>query len=129
MSENAWMCLNKQDFGYAVGPKYAKILNMAKVWICQGSQYASVAFWICHNMPWQIFEYVVGSKYARIVNMAEFLICKCYDFEIVLMFQFNFHYKFGHFALKIPVDIINWKFYFGKCIFWHNLFYFRCFNK
>ena len=28
--EYAWMCLNKQDSEYADGPKYAKILNIAK---------------------------------------------------------------------------------------------------
>ena len=30
MSEYDWMCLNKQDSEYASGPKYAKILNVAK---------------------------------------------------------------------------------------------------
>ena len=30
--EYAWMCVNKQDSEYADGPKYAKILNMAKFW-------------------------------------------------------------------------------------------------
>ena len=30
MSEYASMCLNKQDSEQASGPKYAKILNMAK---------------------------------------------------------------------------------------------------
>ena len=35
MPEYAWMCLFKQDFEYASGPKYAKILNMAKFWICE----------------------------------------------------------------------------------------------
>ena len=43
MSEYVWMCLNEQDFEYASGPKYAKILNMVKFWIWHGSQYASVA--------------------------------------------------------------------------------------
>ena len=42
MPEYAWMYLNKQDSEYALGPKYAKILNMAKFWIWQDSQYASV---------------------------------------------------------------------------------------
>ena len=36
------MCLDKQDSEYALGPKYAKILNMASLGIWQGSQYASV---------------------------------------------------------------------------------------
>ena len=37
MLEYAWMCLCKQDSEYAMGPKYAKILNMAKFLIWQGS--------------------------------------------------------------------------------------------
>ena len=42
MAEYAWMCLYKQDSEYASGSKYAKLLNIAKFWIWQGSQYASV---------------------------------------------------------------------------------------
>ena len=41
MFKYAWMCLHKQDSEYALGPKYAKIPNMEKFWISQGSQYAS----------------------------------------------------------------------------------------
>ena len=29
--EYAWMCLHKQDFKYALGLKYAKILNCGRV--------------------------------------------------------------------------------------------------
>ena len=36
------MCPYKQDSEYASGPKYAKIVNMAKFLIWQGSQYESV---------------------------------------------------------------------------------------
>ena len=36
------MCLYKQDSEYAWGSKYAKILNMEKFLIWQGSQYANV---------------------------------------------------------------------------------------
>ena len=36
------MCPNKKDPEYATGPKYAKILNMAKFRIWQGSRYGSV---------------------------------------------------------------------------------------
>ena len=36
------MCPNKQNSKYALGPKYAKILNMAKFFILQGSQYVSI---------------------------------------------------------------------------------------
>ena len=42
MSKYTWMYLYKQHSEYASGHKYAKILNMAKFWIWQGSQYASV---------------------------------------------------------------------------------------
>ena len=42
MPEYAWMFLFEQDSEYASGPKYAKILNMAKFWIWQGCQYVSV---------------------------------------------------------------------------------------
>ena len=35
MPEYAWMCLDKQDSEYALGPKYAKILNIGKFWIWQ----------------------------------------------------------------------------------------------
>ena len=37
MSEYAWIRLNKQDFKYASGLKYPKILNIPKFWIWQGS--------------------------------------------------------------------------------------------
>ena len=47
----AWVCLNKQDSEFASGPKYVKILNMAKFWIWQRSQFSSVT---------------QGSEYARI---------------------------------------------------------------
>ena len=54
MLEYVWMWLYKHDSVYASGRKYVKILNMAKFWIWQGSQYASVT---------QHSEY---SEYARI---------------------------------------------------------------
>ena len=38
----ALMYLYKQHSEYASDPKYVKILNMAKSWIWQSSQYASV---------------------------------------------------------------------------------------
>ena len=85
MREYAWMCLNKQDSGY---------VSMAKFWIWQGSQNASVTqrseyarlcldrvlniSWVL-NTPgfwiWQGSEYTrvtLGSKYATIwLNMSE----------------------------------------------------------
>ena len=42
MPDYAWMCIYKQGSEYASGPKCVKILNMAKFWLWQGSQYASV---------------------------------------------------------------------------------------
>ena len=68
MPEYDWMCLNKQDSEYASDPKYAKILNMAGLSICDRYR----AFWVCQNMPWISFEYILGSKHARILNMAGF---------------------------------------------------------
>ena len=87
MPEYAWIYLNKQDSEYASGPKYAKILNMAKFWIWEGYQYTSVTrrceyprisldrvlnisrvlnmpgFWICNSMA----EYVwIGQEYTWI---------------------------------------------------------------
>ena len=50
--EYAWMWLNKQDSEYALGPKYAKILNMAEYSICE--HYTE--FWICQNMASQSSE-------------------------------------------------------------------------
>ena len=40
--EYAWMCLYKRYSEWASAPRYAKILNMAKFWLWQGSQYANV---------------------------------------------------------------------------------------
>ena len=40
--EYAWLSRNKQDSEYALGPKYAKILNMAKFWTWQSTQYANI---------------------------------------------------------------------------------------
>ena len=36
-------CLYKQNSEYALDPKYAKILNIAKFWMWQGSQYANIS--------------------------------------------------------------------------------------
>ena len=51
MSEYPWISPNNQDSEYASDPIYTIVLNMAKFWIWQGSQYASVT---------------QSSKYARI---------------------------------------------------------------
>ena len=36
------MCLYKQDSEHASDPKYAEIINMTKLGIWQGSQYANI---------------------------------------------------------------------------------------
>ena len=38
MPEYPWICLNKQDSQYVLGPKYAKIQNKAKFWIQSSGQ-------------------------------------------------------------------------------------------
>ena len=57
MPQYAWMCIYEQDSEYALGPK-AKVLNMGKLWICQGFQYASVT---------QHSEY---ARIGRVLNMS-----------------------------------------------------------
>ena len=74
MCEYASMCLIKQDSEYTSGPKYGKILNMAKFSICE----RYTRFWIWQNMPWQSCECILGSKSSSILNMAGFWICKSY---------------------------------------------------
>ena len=74
-------CAYKQDSEYAPDPKYAKILNMAKFLIWQGSQYASVTqrsgiAWIrldrVLNISWTVnmlgFWIWQGSEYARVTQ-------------------------------------------------------------
>ena len=46
MSEYIWMCLYKQDSEYALDPQHSKILNRAKSWKWQDSQYLNIL-----NMP------------------------------------------------------------------------------
>ena len=70
----SWMCLYKQDSEYALGTKYAKILNMAVFSTCK----PYITFWICQNMPWQSSECILGFKYAKILSMTGFWICKTY---------------------------------------------------
>ena len=72
--EYASMWLNKQDSEYAYGPKYTNILNMAKFWTWQGSQYASVSQrseYVRIYLAWQRSEYISGSNYASILNMKQ----------------------------------------------------------
>ena len=63
--EYAWMCLDKQDSEYASGPKYGKILNMAKFWICHRVLNIG-AFHGLLNMPEYVltesFEYILSFK-------------------------------------------------------------------
>ena len=60
-----WTCLRSwmyQDFEYASGSKYARVLYMPGFWIYQGSQNAKVlnipGFWICQS-----------SKYVRVLTI------------------------------------------------------------
>ena len=67
------MCLHKQDPRYASGPKYAKILNMAKFWMSQVSQYACVEQRSEYSRIF--FDRVLNTYW--ILNMSEFTtICK-----------------------------------------------------
>ena len=81
----AWMCLYKQNSEYAWLPKYAKILNTAKFWIWQGSQYGTVTqryeyARICldrvFNMSWVQnmpgFWMYQGSEYARVTQGSKY---------------------------------------------------------
>ena len=71
MPEYARVFLNKQDSEYTY-TKYAKILNLKKFWIWQGSQYASVSQsseYARIFLVWQSSEYISSSKYASILNM------------------------------------------------------------
>ena len=61
MSEYAWICLNKQDSEYALSPKFAEILNMAKFWICRSFKMVNMS-----EQDMNIPEYV------WILNMAGF---------------------------------------------------------
>ena len=64
------MCLHKQDPWYASGPKYAKILNMAKFWMSHVSQYASVEQRSEYSRIF--FDWVLNTYW--ILNMSEFTI-------------------------------------------------------
>ena len=63
MPEYAWMYLNKQDSEYALGPKYAKILNMAKFWIWQDSQYASVLHSVLDMSEYALAEFWIYLRF------------------------------------------------------------------
>ena len=67
MLEHAWICLHKQDSKYVLGPKYAKILNMANFWIWQRSQYAS------DTQSWLDRVQNKFGKYTRILNYDKIL--------------------------------------------------------
>ena len=76
MPEYVWMCLYKRDSEYSSCPKYAKILNMAKFWIWQGFQYASITqrseyARICLD---RVLNNILSSKYDRTLNRAGFWI-------------------------------------------------------
>ena len=70
MPEYVWMCLNKHDSEYASGPKYARLLNMSKFWIWQGSQYGNVTQ--RSEYARKCFDRVLNISW--VLNMAEFWI-------------------------------------------------------
>ena len=77
------MCIYKHDSEYASGPKYVKILNMAKFWILEGSQYASVTqrseYGEILNMGGcQYASVTQRSEYGEVLNMGGFSICERY---------------------------------------------------
>ena len=59
------MCLYKQDSEYVSDPKYAEILNMAKFWIWQDFQIASV------TQRSECARICLDSDYGRILNMQD----------------------------------------------------------
>ena len=62
--EYAWVFLSKQGSEYTF-TKYAKILNLTKFWIWQGSQYASVSRRSKYArifLAWHSSEYILCSK-------------------------------------------------------------------
>ena len=72
MPEYAWMCQYKHYYKYALGPKYAEILNMAKFWISQELhrvlnmlQY----FWMCLNKAWIYLNMSAFTITDRVLNM------------------------------------------------------------
>ena len=87
--EYAWICLNKRNSEYASGPKYAKILNMPKIWIWQGSEYSSVTqrseyAIICLDRDLSISRVLYmpefwiwqGSEYLSVIQCSEYTIIK-----------------------------------------------------
>ena len=80
------MCLSKHDSEYASGSIHAKLLNMVKLWIWQGSQYASVTqrseyARICLdrvlNMSWVLNASQLwiwhGSEYAGVTQASKYV--------------------------------------------------------
>ena len=71
MPEYAWVCLEKQDYEYALGPKHAKF------WIWQGShfalhsiEYATICLDRVLNIFWG-FLTCQNSEFDRVLNMQE----------------------------------------------------------
>ena len=77
MPKYASMCQNKQDCEHTWSPKYAKILNMAKFWIWQGSQYVRIKLNIPEYALTEFWIYLwfciyQDSGYGRVLNMQEY---------------------------------------------------------
>ena len=74
MPEYVWMYLHEQDSEYASSPKYARILNMTKFYICEvsvtrRSEYATICLHKSLNISWVLnmpgFWIWQGSDYER----------------------------------------------------------------
>ena len=85
MPEYDWICLKKQDSEYALGPTYARILNMTRFWIWQGFQYVTIkqgsdyarisldsVLNIARGLNMSGFWRCVGSENVRILKMTGF---------------------------------------------------------
>ena len=101
MPEYAWVFLNKQDSEYDYN-KYAKILNLTKFWIWQGSQYATVSQrseYARIFLAWQSCEYISFlsivpvfwiCKLHRILNMPQYgWICLNWTWICLKMSEFT----------------------------------------
>ena len=74
--EYAWLCLNKQDSEYGLGPKYAQVLNMAGLLMCKRSEYAIIFLERVLNTSWVlnmlVFWIWQGFEYARVIQCSKY---------------------------------------------------------
>ena len=79
--EYTWMCLYKHDSKYALGPRYAKTLNIAKSWIWQHSQYVLnmpeyaltelCISWVLNMQEFWVWHGSVYREFHRVLNMPQ----------------------------------------------------------